>query len=46
MNTITKVIFNKNGNWIISSGRDQVVKLYDIRIMKELSVFKSHQTEV
>jgi len=46
LNTITKVLFNQNGNWIITSGRDQIVKLYDIRTMKELSIFRGHNSEV
>lgn len=45
-NTITKVIFNNNGNWVLSCGRDQVVKLFDLRVMKEICNFKSHSTEV
>jgi polyadenylation factor subunit 2 len=35
-NTVMNVAWNKNGNWLLSASRDQLVKLYDIRTMKEV----------
>ncbi len=32
--------WNKNGNWLVSCSRDQTIKLYDIRTMKDMSTFK------
>jgi len=29
------VKFNRNGNWFLSASRDHLVKLYDIRNLKE-----------
>ena len=37
---VAKVTWNKNGNWLVSSSRDQTIKLYDIRTMKDMSTFK------
>lgn len=30
-NTVVDIGWNKNGNWILSASRDQLLKLYDIR---------------
>ncbi len=35
-----------NGNWLLTSSRDQLAKLFDIRTMKELQVFRGHRREV
>lgn len=45
-NTVTKVAWNDNGNWLLTSSRDQLIKLYDIRAMKELCSLKGHHKEV
>ena len=45
-NTITSVKWNKNGNWLLTGSRDQFVKIFDIRAMKELATYKSHRKEV
>lgn len=31
-----------NGNWFISGGKDNLIKLWDIRTMKELATYKGH----
>jgi polyadenylation factor subunit 2 len=38
--------WNKNGNWLATAARDQLVKIYDIRMMKELQTFRGHKKEV
>lgn len=35
-----QVTWNKNGNWLVSCSRDQTIKLYDIRTMKDMATFK------
>jgi WD40 repeat protein len=37
-NMVTKALWNENGHWIISASRDQLIKLWDVRTMKELQV--------
>lgn len=36
-----QVTWNKNGNWLVSCSRDQTIKLYDIRTMKDMATFKA-----
>lgn len=38
--------WNLNGNWLLTCSRDQLTKLFDIRTMKELQVFRGHRREV
>lgn len=38
--------WNENGNWLITGSRDHLVKLYDIRMMKEMMTFRGHKKEV
>lgn len=38
--------WNQNGNWLATAGRDQLVKVYDIRTMKELQIFRGHKKEI
>ena len=45
-NTVTKVAWNPNGNWLVTASRDQLIKLYDIRAMKEMQSMKGHDKEV
>ena len=45
-NTILGVQWNKNGNWLLTGSRDQLVRVYDIRTMKEMQSFKGHKREV
>ncbi|CAJ0581682.1 unnamed protein product, partial [Mesorhabditis spiculigera] len=44
--SVMAVEFNRNGNWLLTSSRDQLVKLYDIRTMKVLKNFRGHKKEV
>jgi len=44
-NTVLSLKWNSNGNWLASAGRDQMIKLYDVRTMKELQTFKGHKRE-
>ncbi|CAN0450554.1 unnamed protein product, partial [Discosporangium mesarthrocarpum] len=37
---VVQVTWNKNGNWLLSCSRDQTIKLYDIRTMKDMVTFK------
>uniref|UniRef100_A0A915KLS6 WD_REPEATS_REGION domain-containing protein n=1 Tax=Romanomermis culicivorax TaxID=13658 RepID=A0A915KLS6_ROMCU len=45
-NAVMAVQWNANGNWFLSASRDHLVKLYDIRMMKELFSFRGHKKEV
>jgi WD40 repeat protein len=45
-NTVTKVAWNNNGNWLLTASRDQLIKLYDIRTMREIVSLKGHNKEV
>lgn len=38
--------WNKNGNWLLTASRDHLIKLFDIRNMKEeVQTFKGHKKE-
>lgn len=45
-NTVLALQWNQNGNWLVTAGRDQLVKVYDIRTMKELQIFRGHKKEI
>ena len=45
-NTVHAVTWNQNGNWLLSGSRDQMIKLFDIRFMREVASFKGHPREV
>lgn len=45
-NAVTAVEWNQNGNWLLSASRDHVIKLYDIRMLKEVQSFRGHKKEV
>ena len=45
-NSINRVRFNKNGNWLLTASKDHLLKVIDIRMMKELQTFKGHNSEV
>ncbi len=44
-NTVNSLKWNANGNWLLSASRDHLVKLFDLRAMKELRKF-AHKAEV
>ena len=43
---VTCVKWNRNGNWLLTASRDHLIKLYDIRTMKELDILKGHKSDV
>lgn len=44
--TVMEVSFNRNGNWLLTASRDHLLKLFDIRNMKEeLQSFRGHKKE-
>lgn len=45
-NTIQAVSWSPNGNLVASASRDQTVRVFDIRAMKEFRVLKGHKKEV
>uniref|UniRef100_A0A1I8B9Z6 WD_REPEATS_REGION domain-containing protein n=1 Tax=Meloidogyne hapla TaxID=6305 RepID=A0A1I8B9Z6_MELHA len=45
-NSVMAVQWNKNGNWLLTGSRDHVIKLYDVRMMKEVQTFRGHKKEV
>ena len=44
-NTVQAVAWNPNGNSVATASRDSFVRVYDIRAMKELNVFRGHKKE-
>ena len=40
------VSWNRNGNWLLTASKDSLIKVYDIRMMKELFTLKGHKKEV
>jgi len=45
-NTVQALSWSPNGNFMASASRDQTVRVFDIRAMKELRVLKGHKKEV
>ncbi len=45
-NTILGVEWNANGNWLLTASRDQLLKLFDLRMMREMQTFRGHKREV
>jgi polyadenylation factor subunit 2 len=39
-------MWNKNGNWLASGSKDGMIKLYDIRTMREIESFRGHNSDV
>ena len=44
--TVTCTKFNRNGNWLLTASRDHLLKLWDIRMMKEITTFRGHKKEI
>ena len=44
--TVMSVNWNKNGNWLLTASRDHLIKVYDIRAMKEMYTLKGHKKDV
>ena len=45
-NTVQALSWSPNGHFVASASRDQTVRVFDIRAMKELRVLKGHKKEV
>lgn len=45
-NTVLDIKWNFNGKWLLTSGKDQSIKMYDIRKLEELQSFKGHKKDV
>lgn len=43
--TVMDLDWNKNGNWLLTGSRDRLLKVFDIRMMKELYTFRGHKRE-
>ena len=39
-------LWNANGNWLASGSMDGLIKLYDIRTMREVEVWRGQNSEV
>jgi len=45
-NTVMDVRWNKNGNWLLTASRDHLLKIFDVRNLKEeLQTFRGHKRE-
>lgn len=40
------VQWNRNGNWLLTGSRDHLIKMYDIRMMREMHTYRGHKKEV
>jgi polyadenylation factor subunit 2 len=38
--------WNINGNWLASGSTDGLIKIYDIRVMKEMETLRGQNSEV
>lgn len=45
-NTILDLRWNRNGKWLLTAGKDQVIKMYDVRKLVEYQSFKGHKKDV
>ena len=44
--TVMELKWNRNGNWLLTASRDHLLKLFDVRNMKEeMQSFKGHKKE-
>lgn len=43
--TVMQIRWNQNGNWLLTASRDHLLKLFDIRMMKEMQTFRGHKRE-
>ena len=37
--------WNRNGDWLLTASRDHLIKVFDIRAMKEIQTFRGHKKE-
>jgi WD40 repeat protein len=45
-NTIQALAWSPNGNMVASASRDQTVRVFDIRAMREVQTLRGHKKEV
>jgi WD40 repeat protein len=45
-NTVQALAWSPNGNFVASASRDQTLRVFDIRAMKELQALRGHKKEV
>ena len=45
-NSINCIKWNNNGNWLLSCARDQSIRMYDLRMVKEIQAFTGIDSEV
>ncbi|PAA69418.1 hypothetical protein BOX15_Mlig018914g1 [Macrostomum lignano] len=46
-NTCTDVQWNRNGNWFLTASRDNLIKLFDVRnLRQDLQTFRGHKKDV
>ena len=43
--TVMDLQWNRNGNWLLTASRDHLIKVFDIRAMKEIQAFRGHKKE-
>ncbi|XP_033125411.1 pre-mRNA 3' end processing protein WDR33-like [Anneissia japonica] len=43
--TVMSAKWNRNGNWLLTASRDHLVKVFDLRAMKEMSICRGHKKE-
>jgi len=44
--TVMDMKWNQNGNWLLTASRDHLIKLFDVRNMKdEVIAFRGHKKE-
>lgn len=43
---VTQVQWNQNGNWLLSVSRDALAKVWDMRMQREVGIFKGHARDV
>jgi len=44
--TVQAIQWNPNGDTLATASRDQTIRVFDIRAMKELQLFKGHKKDV
>lgn len=45
-NTVSDIRFHSNGNWMLTSSWDHLLKVFDLRAMKEIHHFRGHKNDV
>eukprot|EP00112_Aurelia_sp_Birch-Aquarium-sp1_P012294 Seg2587.3 transcript_id=Seg2587.3/GoldUCD/mRNA.D3Y31 product="pre-mRNA 3' end processing protein WDR33" protein_id=Seg2587.3/GoldUCD/D3Y31 len=43
--TVMDLQWNRNGDWLLTASRDHLIKVFDIRAMKEIQTFRGHKKE-